>query len=37
VYRPAQNEVIAALKHSGARSVADIACGTGILADRISE
>jgi ubiquinone/menaquinone biosynthesis C-methylase UbiE len=36
VYRPAQNEVIAALKHSGARKVADIACGTGILADRIS-
>jgi ubiquinone/menaquinone biosynthesis C-methylase UbiE len=36
VYRPAQNEVIAALKHSGARQVADIACGTGILADRIS-
>jgi ubiquinone/menaquinone biosynthesis C-methylase UbiE len=37
VYRPAQNEVIAALKHSGARKVADIACGTGILADRISK
>ena len=37
VYRPAQNEVIAALKDSGARRVADIACGTGILADRISE
>jgi ubiquinone/menaquinone biosynthesis C-methylase UbiE len=36
VYRPAQNEVIAALKDSGARKVADIACGTGILADRIS-
>jgi hypothetical protein len=27
VYRPAQNEVIAALKDSGARRVADIACG----------
>ena len=37
VYRPAQNEVIAALKPSGARRVADIACGTGILADRISK
>ena len=37
VYRPAQNEVIAALKHSGSRTVADIACGTGILADRISK
>ncbi len=35
VYRPAQDEVIAALKASGARRVADIACGTGILADRI--
>ena len=36
VYRPAQNEVIAALRRGGARAVADIACGTGILADRIS-
>jgi ubiquinone/menaquinone biosynthesis C-methylase UbiE len=36
VYRPAQNEVIAALKDTAARKVADIACGTGILADRIS-
>jgi ubiquinone/menaquinone biosynthesis C-methylase UbiE len=36
VYRPAQNEVIAALTDSGARKVADIACGTGILADRIA-
>jgi ubiquinone/menaquinone biosynthesis C-methylase UbiE len=37
VYRPAQNEVIAALRHSGARRVADIACGTGILANRIAQ
>jgi ubiquinone/menaquinone biosynthesis C-methylase UbiE len=37
VYRPPQNEVIAALKHHGSRRVADIACGTGILADRISK
>jgi ubiquinone/menaquinone biosynthesis C-methylase UbiE len=37
VYRPAQNEVIAALRRSGARKVADIACGTGILADRIAQ
>ncbi|MDT5185801.1 MAG: hypothetical protein QOI29_3959 [Mycobacterium sp.] len=37
VYRPAHDEVIAALKASGARRVADIACGTGILAGRISE
>ena len=36
VYRPAQNEVIAALNDSAARKVADIACGTGILADRIA-
>ena len=36
VYRPAQDEVIAALKDSGARRVADIACGTGILAARIA-
>ncbi|HKP41350.1 class I SAM-dependent methyltransferase [Mycobacterium sp.] len=35
VYRPAQDEVIAALKASGARRIADIACGTGILAERI--
>ncbi|MGV0627154.1 class I SAM-dependent methyltransferase [Mycolicibacter minnesotensis] len=35
VYRPAQDELIAALRaHPGGR-VADIACGTGILADRI--
>ena len=35
VYRPAHDEVIAQLRaHSSAR-VADIACGTGILADRI--
>jgi ubiquinone/menaquinone biosynthesis C-methylase UbiE len=36
VYRPAQDEVIAALSDSGARRVADIACGTGILAARIA-
>ena len=36
VYRPAQDEVIAALGEHGGRSVADIACGTGILAARIS-
>ena len=35
-YRPAQNEVIAQLINSGAREVADMGCGTGILADRIS-
>ena len=36
VYRPPQNEVIEKLNKIGARKVADIACGTGILADRIS-
>ena len=36
VYRPAHNEVIKALTNRGARKVADIACGTGILADRIA-
>jgi SAM-dependent methyltransferase len=35
VYRPAHDEVVAQLRaHSSAR-VADVACGTGILADRI--
>ncbi|KMO82265.1 class I SAM-dependent methyltransferase [Mycolicibacterium chlorophenolicum] len=36
VYRPAQDEVIAALTAHGSRRVADIGCGTGILADRIA-
>jgi ubiquinone/menaquinone biosynthesis C-methylase UbiE len=36
VYRPAHDEVIAVLHDRGARTVADIACGTGILADRIA-
>lgn len=35
VYRPPQDEVIAQLKVHGAHRVADVACGTGILADRI--
>ena len=35
VYRPAQDEAIAALQTHGSQRVADIACGTGILADRI--
>ncbi len=34
-YRPAHDEVIAQLQTHGSRRVADIACGTGILADRI--
>ncbi|MDT5127808.1 MAG: hypothetical protein QOH54_3452, partial [Mycobacterium sp.] len=36
VYRPAQDEVVAQLNSAGSRRVADIACGTGILADRIA-
>lgn len=36
VYRPAQDEVIAQLREHGATRIADIACGTGILADRIA-
>ncbi|MCV7088236.1 methyltransferase domain-containing protein [Mycolicibacter hiberniae] len=35
VYRPAQDELIAALRSHRPDRVADIACGTGILADRI--
>ncbi|MCV7191847.1 class I SAM-dependent methyltransferase [Mycolicibacterium brumae] len=35
MYQPAQDEVIAVLREHGARRIADIACGTGILADRI--
>lgn len=36
VYRPAQDEMIAQLQAHGSARVADIACGTGILADRIA-
>ncbi|MGW0162061.1 class I SAM-dependent methyltransferase [Mycobacterium sp. NPDC003323] len=35
VYKPAQDEVIAQLRQRGCTQIADIACGTGILADRI--
>jgi len=35
VYRPAQDEVVAALRAAGSRRIADIACGTGILTARI--
>ena len=37
VYRPAHDEVIEQLNAIVARRVADIACGTGILADRIRD
>ena len=36
VYRPAHDEVIAVLHDHASRKVADIACGTGILAARIA-
>jgi ubiquinone/menaquinone biosynthesis C-methylase UbiE len=35
VYQPAQTQAIAVLRDHGATKIADIACGTGILADRI--
>ncbi len=35
IYRPAHDEVIAQLRAHQSRKIADIACGTGILADRI--
>ncbi|MCF6386327.1 methyltransferase domain-containing protein [Mycobacterium sp. MBM] len=35
VYKPAQDEVVAQLRSHGCRQIADIACGTGILAARI--
>lgn len=35
VYRPAQDEVVSVLRARGVERVADIACGTGILTDRI--
>lgn len=35
IYRPAHDEVIAQLRAHKSRRIADIACGTGILADRI--
>ena len=35
VYRPPHDEVIAQLRAAQSRRIADIACGTGILSDRI--
>lgn len=35
VYKPAQDEVIEQLRSHGSRQIADVACGTGILAARI--
>jgi ubiquinone/menaquinone biosynthesis C-methylase UbiE len=36
IYRPPHDEVIAQLRAHNSRKVADIACGTGILSDRIA-
>ncbi|WP_374025487.1 class I SAM-dependent methyltransferase [Mycobacterium sp. HNNTM2301] len=36
VYRPPHDEVIAQLRAHHARKIADVACGTGILSDRIA-
>lgn len=36
VYQPAQDEAIALLQARGSRRIADIGCGTGILADRMA-
>jgi ubiquinone/menaquinone biosynthesis C-methylase UbiE len=35
VYRPPHDEVIAQLRDHQSRKIADVACGTGILSDRI--
>jgi ubiquinone/menaquinone biosynthesis C-methylase UbiE len=35
IYRPPHDEVIAQLRAENSRRIADIACGTGILSDRI--
>ncbi|MFD0364260.1 class I SAM-dependent methyltransferase [Nocardia sp. GCM10030253] len=35
-YRPPQDEIIAQLAVSGAKRIADVGCGTGILASRIA-
>lgn len=35
VYRPPHDEVVARLREHQSRRIADIACGTGILSDRI--
>jgi ubiquinone/menaquinone biosynthesis C-methylase UbiE len=36
VYRPAQDDVVAELRDHGAARIADVGCGTGILAARIA-
>lgn len=37
VYKPAQDEVVEQLRRHGCRQIADVACGTGILATRIQQ
>ncbi|QLY28044.1 class I SAM-dependent methyltransferase [Nocardia huaxiensis] len=36
LYRPPQDDVVRALEAAGARTVADIGCGTGILTSRLA-
>ncbi|QIS03425.1 methyltransferase domain-containing protein [Nocardia brasiliensis] len=36
-YRPPQDEIIARLRRTGARRIADVGCGTGILATRVQQ
>ncbi|MFI6044292.1 class I SAM-dependent methyltransferase [Nocardia sp. NPDC051321] len=36
-YRPPQDEIIAQLRQSDVRQIADVGCGTGILASRIQQ
>jgi ubiquinone/menaquinone biosynthesis C-methylase UbiE len=36
MYRPAQDEIIGELRRSGSKRIADVGCGTGILASRIA-
>lgn len=37
VYKPAQDEVVEQLHRHGCKQIADVACGTGILATRIQQ
>ncbi len=37
VYKPAQDEVVEQLRRHGCKQIADVACGTGILATRIQQ